>query len=228
MEPNNDIIKREILRELNDRKVPRQCGNCTKWARSEKRCSACGRLVESFMFCPDHEFETERLERRSQEAIAEEQKECEKIENLLALMLTLANMVTCVAEDFGARTRKLYDKEKDKETRLLLRKDMNISEDVTKAFKAIQEHLRKIEQQYSWYVYPHEKRVVSKKGKFDVEKSDGHLGNAFELLRGLMKMIKKALGMERGMERIFEFLDTLPDSPYYALEEKDIEHYKLK
>lgn len=43
-----------------------------------------------------------------------------------------------------------------------------------------------------------------------------------------MKMIKKALGMERGMERIFEFLDTLPDSPYYALEEKDFEHYKLK
>lgn len=226
--PSLDVVKAEVLQLFDDKKVPRMCSNCVMYDKPSSKCTRTNKYIEDYKFCLSHEFQTERLEKEAIAYMTAEQLECDKIENILAMMLTCAGMTTCLTEDFSKRTRRLYDNEKNKNIRLLLRKDLNIGEDVSKAFDAIQESLNEIDKQYRFYIYPLEKRLASKKGKFNVEKSDNHLSNQFTCLKILFKVMKKVLGRKDNLDRFWEFIDSLEDSPYYAMEDKDINHYELK
>jgi hypothetical protein len=181
------------------------------------------------MTCGDHEFKTEKLEREAKEYLKAEQIECDKIENLLALAITASNLTTCYVEDVETRTRKFYKMEKEKRNKQLLRKDITMAEDIDKAMKAITELLRKIDQQYRFYVQPHIDRALMGRDKqFDVRKLDSHLNNSLEFGRLLIKFTKKCLYNEDNSNKVFAFLDSLVNDVDYALTDDDAQHYKLK
>ena len=163
------------------------------------------------------------------EYLKAEQTECEKIENLLALAITCANLTTCLIEDFERRTRKLYDREKEKRTKQLLRKDLTMGEDMDKAMKAIEEHLRKIDQQYRFYIQPRiDYMFTGKDKKYNVEKSDQHLNNSLEFGRLFINFTRKCIGNGANSDKVFALLDSLENDNPYGLTEADAEHYRLK
>lgn len=226
---NDELIKEQIVAELDNRKVPRMCENCTKWDRGNSVCTKIFKRTAGFMTCGDHEFRTEKLEREAKEYLKAEQIECDKIENLLALAITASNLTTCYVEDVETRTRKFYKMEKEKRNKQLLRKDITMAEDIDKAMKAITELLRKIDQQYRFYVQPHIDRALMGRDKqFDVRKLDSHLNNSLEFGRLLIKFTKKCLYNEDNSNKVFAFLDSLVNDVDYALTDDDAEHYKLK
>lgn len=227
--PSEEKIKTEILKELDNRNVPRMCANCVKWDRTSSRCPNTGKITQSFMFCPQHEFKTEKLERETTEYLKAEKLECEKIENLLALAITCSNLTTCLIEDFETRTRKLYDREKEKRTRQLLRKDLTMGEDMDKAMKAIEEHLRKIDQQYRFYIQPRiDYMFTGKDKKYDIEKSDQHLNNSLEFGRLFLYFTIKCIDNKENCDKVFELLESMQNDAPYGLTMQDAEHYRLK
>lgn len=226
---NEELIREQIVKELDDRNVPRMCENCTKWHRPETLCTRIGKRTALFMTCNDHEFKTEKLEREAKEYIKAEQLECDKIENLLALAITTANLTTCYVEDVEKKTKKLYNIEKEKRQKQLLRKDITMAEDIDKAMLAIAELLRKIDQQYRFYIQPHiDRALMGKERKFDERRWDSHMNNSLEFGRLLIKFTKKCLYNEGNSNKVFAFLDSLVNDVDYALTDKDAEHYKLK
>ena len=227
--PSQESVKSEILKELNDRNVPRMCENCTRWDRPSSRCPLSGKVTYSFMTCGKHEFKTERFERETMEYLKAEQKECEKIENLLALAITCSNLTTCLIEDFETRTRKLYDREKEKRTKLLLRKDLTMGEEIDKAMENIAEHLRKIDQQYRFYIQPRiDYMFTGKDKKYNAEKSDQHLNNSLEFGRLFINFTRKCIGNATNSDKVFDLLDSLTNDTPYGLTDSDAEHYRLR
>lgn len=227
--PSKETIKTEVLKELDKKDVPRMCSNCVLWDRASSRCSVIDKLTQSFMTCPNHEFKTEKFERETLEYLQAEKLECEKIENLLALAITCSNLTTCLIEDFEMRTRKLYDREKEKRTRQLLRKDLTMGEDIDKAMKAIEEHLRKIDQQYRFYIQPRiDYMFTGKDKKYDVEKSDQHLNNSLEFGRLFLYFTIKCIDNKENCDKVFELLESMQNDAHYGLTMQDAEHYRLR
>ena len=228
--PSKETIKRTIDRELEERNVPRMCSNCVTWDRACSRCPKHNnRITQSFMTCNKHEFKTEKLERESMEYLKEESLECEKIENLLALAITCANLTTCLLEDFETRTRKLHAKEADRRTKLLLRKDLNMGESMIKAFRTIEELLRKADSQYRFYVQAEiDKMFNGKDKKYNVEKHDQHLNNSLEFGRLFIQFTRKCIGNKENCDKVFDLLDSMVNDQPYGLTEQDAEHYRLK
>lgn len=81
--PNIEVVKTEILRELEERNVPRMCSNCVTWDRACSRCPKHNNMItQSFMYCSEHEFKTEKLEREAMEYLKVEDVEWEEVEEL--------------------------------------------------------------------------------------------------------------------------------------------------
>lgn len=227
--PSQETVKTEILKELDNRNVPRMCSNCVTWDRATSRCNDTMKLTHSFMFCPKHMFKTEKLEREAMEYMKAESEECGKIENLLALAITSANVTSCFIEDFENRTKKLHKMEKDKRARCLLRKDLDMGDELEKGMEDIKTFLEKIDQRFRFYIQPHIDRMFTEKGKgYNVEKSDGHLNNSLELGRLLVKFVQKCIGNQSNSDKVFDLLDSLTNDTPYALTDKDAARYKLK
>ena len=216
------------LKVCDVKKVARACANCVRWDAKETKCGDSGKLTPAYMVCRTHEFRTEQIANAAIEFLEKQQKEADKIENLLALALTAANTTTCFIEDLETRVRRLYDSEKDKDIRRLLRKDLDMADSMKKAFADIEEFLVKIERRYRFYVLPHVMRIFTKGGKFDGELSDGHLNNAMEFGRLLMLYTMKCLDNKENDDAVFAMLHSLENNSDYALTEKDAEHYRLK
>lgn len=228
--PNKEVVKTEILRELEERNVPRMCSNCVTWDRANSRCPKNNNIItQSFMTCPGHEFRTEKLERDSMEYLRQESLECEKIENILALAIVCGNLTTCFLQDFETRTKRLYVMEKDRNTKLKLRKDLNMGQSMIKAFKAIDDHLHKIDSQFRFYVQSEiDKMFNGKDSKCNVEKYDQHLSNSLEFGRLFIQFTRKCIGNSENRDKVFDLLDNMVNDQPYGLTEQDAEHYRLK
>lgn len=213
----------------NAKQVPRMCGNCATWDRCSSRCPKYNKITQSFMFCPSHEFEWEAAQREDREFLSAEQKECNKIEAVLAMALTTATLSSVFIEDFIKRTRRLYENEDEKQIKLWLRKDMNMGEEIQKAMGKIEQHLEKIDQQYRFYVQSNLDKLFTKKdNKLDISKEDGHLANSMDLGRLLINFTKKCIGNDKNYNMVFAFLDALENDTPYPLTEQDAARYKLK
>ena len=232
-------VKKLTIVQMEERRVPRMCANCSKWMRGETICTVRGNRTAAFMTCGSHEYEVENLVNKSMKILEEQQLEADKVGNLLALAITTANTTTLFLADLERRIKKIRSGETEKESRNLLKKDLNLAEDMKGAFvriqdilgemqEVMQEKLAKIDREYEYHVQPYIDRVFRSKGKIDADRSDGHLNNSFEFGRLLVKFTKKAIYNEENENAIFDFIDSLHNDYDYALDEKDAEHYRLK
>ena len=216
------------LREYESRNIARACHNCVKWDKMSQKCGESKRMTSSFMFCPSHEFETERIANAALESLDKQQKESDKVENLLALSITTANTTTCFLADLENRIRRVYNREGNKEIRKALRKELDMADTMKKAFVDIEKLLEKIDQRYRFYVQPYLMKWFTVDGKFDGYQADNHLNNSMEFGRLLMKFTMKCIGNKKNCDAVFALLDSMTNDFDYALDDNDAEHYRLK
>lgn len=228
-ELSEDAVRLQAIEQSKDRNVIKMCSNCCKWDKSLKKCSRTKTHTESYMFCPEHEFEIDQVVRVAMNDLKRQQLESDKVENLLALAITTANTTTCFIEDLESRIKKVYNAEKDKNNRKLLRKDLDMCDTMKKAFKDIDGLLEKISQRYRFYIEPYIMKWFSSDGQFNAKQADGHLNNSMEFGRLLMLFTMKCIGNEKNCDAVFGLLHSMQNEAFnYALTEKDAEHYKLK
>lgn len=227
-ELSEDVVRLQAIKQSKEKDVIKMCTNCVKWDKGCKKCSRTGTHTESYMFCPYHEFEIDNIVRIAMNDLKRQQCESDKVENLLALAITTANTTTCFLEDLESRIRKVYNAEKDKDNRKLLRKDLDMAETMEKAFKDIDGLLEKINQRYRFYIEPYIMKWFSSEGKFNAKQADGHLNNSMEFGRLLMMFTMKCIGNEKNCNAVFGLLDSMTNETEYALTPKDAEHYKLR
>ena len=226
--PSQEAMQMLALKEFETRKIARACANCCKWEKANTRCSVSKKTMPAYMTCLSHEFETEHIANVAIDSLKKQQAESDKFENLLALAITTANTTTCFLEDLETRIKKIYATECNKENRKLLRKDMEMTDDMKKAFADIQDFLDKIERRYRFYIQPYIMKWFTKDGKFSGENADAHLNNAMEFGRLLMMFTMKCIGNKDNCDAVFNLLASMENDPDYALNEKDAEHYKLR
>ena len=226
--PSQEAMQMLALKEFETRKIARACANCCKWEKANTRCSVSKKTMPAYMTCLAHEFESEHIANAVIDSLKTQQKESDKIENLLALALTTANTTTCFLEDLEVRIKRIYANECNKENRKLLRKDLDMTSTMQKAFADIQDFLDKIERRYRFYVQPYITKWFTKDGKFSSEDADAQLNNAMEFGKLLMMFTMKCIGNKGNYDAVLNLLASMENDNDYALDEKDAAHYKLK
>lgn len=239
---NDEEILKEIRRISTTSPNLMQCYFCTRYDRATSYCSVTKMKMAPFIRGCNGKFFISREEEivyKVKQELNEEKAECDKIENLLALLVTTLGSAQCFCEDLSTRLTKLRKKQKDSKQKSLLKKDLEMTDDVKFALSNIeeitesmeaqmQEYVEKIEQQYRMYIEPHVNRMFKKDGKWDVKKGDNYLNNQFEICRVIAKFVKGCIGNEENSSKVFKMLDELHNDFYYALTHQDLEHYKFK
>ena len=236
----------EILREIRNLSTlaPHlmQCYNCMRYDRATSDCPITGMKMAPFIRGCNGKFfisREEELVYKVKNELKDQEQECEKIENLLALVVTTLGCASCFCEDLSLRLTKLRSNKKDKTQRSALKKDLEMTEDFEFALsnidriidsmeKVMQENIEKIDQQYRMYIEPYVNRLFKKNGKWDVKKGDGYLNNQFEICRLIGKFVKGCIGNEKNQDMVFDLLDRLENDAPYGLTHKDFDHYKLR
>lgn len=242
----NGYTDEEILKEVRNLSTTApnlmQCYFCTKYDRASGYCEFTRMKMAPFIRGCNGRFflgREEELVYKVKNELSEEKADCDKIENLLALVVTTLGSATCFCEDLSVRLTKLRKKQKDSKQKSLLKKDLEMTEDIQFALSNIeeitksmeeqlQEHVEKIEQQYRMYIDPHVNKLFKDKGKWDVRRGDNYLNNQFEICRVIGKFVKGCIGNEENSDKVFKMLDELQNNTPYALTHKDLEHYKFK
>lgn len=219
-----------------------QCYNCKHYDRATSYCAINHFKMAPFVRgCNGIYFlaREEEMLYKAKKNMQQEEDDCQKVENLLAILITTLGAASCFNVDMSRRITKIREQTTDSRNRNLLKKDLTMAEDFQKAMDQISEitqsmteimlqRIEAIDQQYRLYIEPHVNRLFNKKGKWDVRKGDIHLGNQFEVCRLIGKFIKGCIGNEKNSNAVFEFLDSLENENPYALTHEDLDHYKLK
>lgn len=219
-----------------------QCYNCKHYDRATSECEVNHFKMAPFVRGCNGKYFLTREEEMLYKAKTELQKEeddCEKIENLLALVVTTIGAAQCFGEDLNRRLRKMRQNQKDKKQRSGLRKDIDMIEEVSKALERIGEILdsmadtmqgkmEEIDSQFSMYIDHYINRLFMKQGKWDEKRGTGYLNNQFEISRLIGKFVKGCIGNEENNRKVFELLDSLDNDNPYGLTHEDLDHYKLK
>lgn len=179
------------------------------------------------------------LVKETMNMLQEQALQCDKIENLLALSVTIANSTTCFLADLEKRMKAFRNDASDKETKRELKKDLDMTEQMKGGMKliekelhdmskAMEKHLTKAENYYEWYIQPHLTRMFSKDGVFNQSKTDGHLNNSMEFCRLIIDFVIGCIGNKENSDKVFAMLRELKNDQPYGLTHADADHYKLK
>lgn len=187
--------------------------------------------------CNDHELAEERIIVDAAEKLYANPviTEDDKIEYLLSLGLTTVNAGTLFLEDVEARIRKIYKSCESKDEKRLLRKDLDMIEQLTPASKkmadkigsiqnALQAHieafmteaevlLADVDVQYRQYFQSHLNKIFKKDGKYDGEKDYLFLSSAGSFCLTILDKLKEIMKDEN---EVFPFNDM------------DLKRYRIK
>lgn len=184
--------------------------------------------------CNHYDTAEDMLVRKTIEELTAQARECEKIEFLLAMALTSANMTSLFIEDFERRVKAVYKREKEKGSKSNIRKDLDLAEQMDKAFVKIEDHLTKIEQQYRFYIQSHVDKIFKKNGVYNVKAHDQFHADAGEFATFLLEMARVSHHNQDNAEELYERMRQMrnynptEEDNTFCLDDNDIEHYRLK
>jgi hypothetical protein len=218
------------------------CANCIHYNKASGECPETRRTFVPYVRgCEGKYFvsDEEHMLAKVKKELTEQALDLDKIEALLALLITMATGASCFAEDLAKRIKIVRKMSCHADRKQDLRKDLDLVEDVDSALKRINkiadkiqkdlgDGLEKIDQQYRLYIERHLNRLFTTDGKFDVRKSDGNLNNALICCNVLGKFIKGCIGNKTNYDMVFAMLDNLHNDTPYPLDFKDFAHYNLK
>lgn len=235
--PTYEQIGEELDKALEGNPNLRMCINCVHFDRVTSFCEQTrAKMMPYVPGCAGKWYITAR-EYLIEKALAElkaQAKECDKIEFLLAMSLTCANMTTMMIEDFERRVKAFYKKEKEKGTKSNLRKDLDLANQMDRAMKNIGQHLEKIEQQFRFYIQTHLDKIFLKNGIYNVEGHDQLLSDSGEFAALLFEFARVAHHNRDNADEIYERMRQMrnynpgKDENTFCLDDEDIKHYRLK
>ena len=227
--PTDKEIEALIQEQMGKRAdVPSTCANCVRWIKEVQFCPVNNKVSPFYMTCNHHKHEVTQIIELTKKNLLEELTECKKIEYLMSIALSLAEMTVTVAHDVEARVEKQRKREKDKESRAALRHDLNLCDALNDVYSKIAEHMRQIERDYNYYIQPYfTKAFTGKEGKYDVENSDKFTSDKGEFIELLLKYCKACFLNEENVTKVFDCLDSLKNDQYFPLTEKDMNHYHV-
>lgn len=227
--PSDKEIEALALQMLEDKQdAPKMCSNCTNWIDTAAYCPINKKMTMAYMTCSHHRTKLDEVIRIAKNSLMRHEVENKKIELILSAAWSCANMTMVLMADAERRVKAQRDVETDSRDRNLLKKDLDMCQTVEKAYDKITELIRKIEQQFDFYVQPYYNKVFSKDGKYDVENLDKFSSDTGEFIELLLEYIRVAYKNTDNMEAVHSFLHSLKNDQYYPLEENDIKHYRLK
>lgn len=259
--PSEEQLRKEIRETLKENPNFKRCINCRHFNSVTSECDRYHRKMMPYVpACNQYDTNEEMLVRQTVRELSEQARECEKIEFLLAMALTSANMTTLFIEDFERRVRGAYKREKAKaqsrKEKALLKKDLDLAEQIDNAFKGItqclermkdyyhhcvSEYVEKIdgdlgkaESLYRHYIQSHVDKIFKKTGQYNAEASDNFHADAGEFATLLLEFARVAHHNKENADEVYDVMrkmnnensDGLPNT--FCLDEKDIAHYRLK
>lgn len=259
--PSEEQLRQEIRDTLKQNPNFKRCLNCRHLCKVTSECDLYHRKMMPYTpACRHHDTDEEMLVRQTVRELSEQARECEKIEFLLAMALTSANMTTLFIEDFERRVKGAYRREKVKadsrKEKTLLKKDLDLAEQMDNAFKGITQCLErmkdyylhsvseyvekidgdlgKVESLYRHYIQSHVDKIFKKTGEYNVEASDCFHSDAGEFATLLLEFARVAHHNKENADEVYEVMrrmnnensDGLPNT--FCLDDKDIAHYRLK
>lgn len=259
--PSEEQLRKEIREALDANPRYKQCINCRHFDKVTSECGNNGRKVMPYVpACNSYDTNEEMLIRETIKELRSQAMECEKIEFLLAMALTSANMTTLFIEDFERRVKGAYRREKAKsdsrKEKALLKKDLDLAQQMDRAFKNIENclekmkdnyydiisqyvemiegDLSKVESLYRHYIQSHVDKIFKKTGEYNVEASDNFQADAGEFATLLLEFARVAHHNKSNADKVYEVMrdmtnensDGLPNT--FCLDNKDIAHYRLK
>lgn len=211
------------------KKVPKACMNCIRWIPEVQYCPVLDKKQMGYMVCGQHLSKVQHLVEIVKKKMLEDATENKKIEYLLSVALSLAEMTVRVFTNVESRVKKMRDNETDSKIRSALKKDLDLCERLENAYDTIADCLRNAEKQYDMYVLPHYAYAFkTKDGEYNSEDSDKFSSDSGEFIEMLLKYHRGCFLNEENTKKVFECLDNLKNDEYFPLTEKDINHFHVE
>lgn len=233
--PSEDEIRAELHKAMDADPKLKCCASCVHYSRVTSHCEKIDKTFPAIMYgCKHHITAEERLIKEARENLLKQARDCEKIEFLLAIALTSAAMTTMFVEDFERRIKDVIKTEKERKDVRMLRKDLELADQMKRAMKNIGDYLKKIDSQYRMYIQSHLDRIFQKEGiPYNVEGYDNFLSDAGEFCTFILEMARVAHHNEGNMNKVYDFMakltnkKTRSEDVNFCLDPEDIRHYKV-
>lgn len=240
--PSDNYLLKEIRAISKTAPHLMTCSNCRHYNPANGECVTTHMRFPPFVRGCEGKYyisDEETLLAKVKKELTDQALDLEKIENLLALVITTSCAASIFAEDLAKRIKAIRGMPSHQDKRSELRKDLDMVEEIQHALSRIKaiadimssdlyKGIDKIDQQYRLYIERHINRMFSTNGVFDVKKSDDQLNNAMIFCEVLGKFIKGCLGNKENYNKVFALLDNLENDTPYGLTFEDLKHYKLK
>lgn len=240
--PTDKIIAEEIQAAIDRDNTYEQCFFCRHYDKASEYCDqARMKMYPYIRGCNGKFFETamDFLVKKTREDLQGKALECDKIENYLALSVTTANASSCFLERMQKMVMGMRAKEKNKDKKRLLYKDLEMINEMQRGldmiekkfasiFEILNEKFEEIDQLYRLFIEPTTNKLFTKNGIYDEKKGDLHLNNSFWFCKLLTKATITCFDNEENEMSLFRFLDGLTNERYYALTHKDADSFELK
>lgn len=234
--PSDEQIREELYKAIDEQPKLKCCANCTYYSLVTGFCAKINKTFPKIMYgCKHFITAEEMLIAKARENLKQQARDCEKIEFLLAMSLTAAGMTTMMVEDFERRVEAVFQMEKDNNRAKFLKMDLEFGGQMRRAFKAISHSLEAIDRQYRLYIQPHLDRLFQKEGiPYNEEGYSNYISDSGEFAMFLFEMARVAHHNRENMDKVYEFMNTLRnehterEDVSFCLEDKDIQHYRLK
>lgn len=238
--PTDEQIREELHKAMDEQPKLRCCANCTHYSLVTGFCEKINKTFPKIMYgCKHFITAEEMLIAKARENLIQQARDCEKVEFLLAMSLTAAGMTTMMVEDFERRVEAVFQmekgKDKDNSRVKFLKMDLELGAQMRRAFKSISHSLESIDRQYRLYIQTHLDRLFKKEGiPYNEEGYSNYISDSGEFAMFLFEMARVAHHNRENMDKVYEYMRTLKnqavegDDVSFCLEDKDIQHYRLK
>lgn len=233
--PTDEQIREELHSTINSDPKLKCCANCCHYNLVAQYCSKMEKSFPRYFYgCRHYITNEEMLIAKARENLIEQARECEKVEFILAMSLTVAGTTSLIVEDLERRVNSVYQREKENKAAKALRSDLQMAAQMDRAFKVIADCLKKIDSQYRMYIQSHLDKIFQKEGVYNVEGHEQFHADCGEVATFILEMARVGHHNRENMDKVYRYMRQLANENAndkvvtFCLDDKDIGHYRLK
>lgn len=233
--PTDEQIREELHSTINSDPKLKCCANCCHYNLVAQYCSKIEKSFPRYFYgCRHYITNEEMLIAKARENLIEQARECEKVEFILAMSLTVAGTTSLIVEDLERRVKSVYQREKENKAAKALRSDLQMAAQMDRAFKVIADCLKKIDSQYRMYIQSQLDKIFQKEGVYNVEGHEQFHADCGEVATFILEMARVGHHNRENMDKVYRYMRQLANENAndkvvtFCLDDKDIGHYRLK
>lgn len=233
--PTDEQIREELHSTINSDPKLKCCANCCHYNLVAQYCSKMEKSFPRYFYgCRHYITNEDMLIAKARENLMEQARECEKVEFILAMSLTVAGTTSLIVEDLERRVNSVYQREKENKAAKALRSDLQMAAQMDRAFKVIADCLKKIDSQYRMYIQSQLDKIFQKEGVYNVEGHEQFHADCGEVATFILEMARVGHHNRENMDKVYRYMRQLANENAndkvvtFCLDDKDIAHYRLK